>query len=117
MAGKPTRRFARTRANTDKSTEANVVAAKSDAPAIPKAHTKISKVLMLLNREEGATVTEIVTATGWLPHTTRAALTALKKKGHTVTSTKTDGVRTYRILMAPRIETEASTASESTPDA
>jgi hypothetical protein len=37
---------------------------------------------------------------GWLPHTTRAALTGLKKKGHTVTSTKADGVRTYRRVPA-----------------
>ena len=37
-------------------------------------------------------------ATGWLPHTTRAALTGLKKKGHADTSTKADGVRTYRLV-------------------
>ena len=47
--------------------------------------------------QDGATLDEMVTATGWLPHTTRAALTGLKKKGHQLTSEKTDGVRRYRI--------------------
>jgi len=40
----------------------------------------------------------MVEATGWLPHTARAALTGLKKKGHEVTSVKSDGVRTYRAI-------------------
>ena len=35
----------------------------------------------------------------WLPHTTRAALTGLKKKGHAVTSDKVEGrVRIYRVV-------------------
>jgi hypothetical protein len=31
-----------------------------------------------------------------VPHTTRAALTGLKKKGYAISSDKVDGVRTYR---------------------
>ena len=46
--------------------------------------------------DSGATLDEMVTLTGWLPHTTRAALTGLRKKGHVITSDKIDGVRTYR---------------------
>ena len=38
----------------------------------------------------------MIAATGWLPHTTRAALTGLKKKGYVITSDKLDGIRTYR---------------------
>lgn len=45
-----------------------------------RAASKISAVLSLLQREEGATLEEMVAATGWLPHTTRAALTGLRKK-------------------------------------
>ena len=71
-------------------------AAATPTPAI----SKIASVIGLLEREQGATLAEMVEATGWLPHTTRAALTGLKKKGHTVTSTKTDGVRTYRRVQA-----------------
>ena len=59
--------------------------AQSPAPAsAPKRQPggKIAAVLALLQRPDGATVAELIAATGWLPHTTRAALTGLKKKGH-----------------------------------
>ena len=39
----------------------------------------------------------MVKATGWLPHTTRAALTGLKKKGHAIGRDKRDEVTCYRI--------------------
>ena len=54
-------------------------------------------VIGLVRRTGGATIDEMVSATDWLPHTTRAALTGLKKKGHQLTSEKADGVRRYRI--------------------
>jgi hypothetical protein len=47
----------------------------------PREGTKIAKVLGLLRRNEGATLAEMIAATGWLPHTTRAALTGLRKRG------------------------------------
>jgi hypothetical protein len=46
--------------------------------------TKTGLVLTLLRREQGATLAEIIDATSWLPHTTRAALTGLRKKGHDI---------------------------------
>lgn len=58
---------------------------------------KSGLVIGLLQLPGGATLDEMIAATDWLPHTTRAALTGLKKKGHQVTSDKTDGVRRYRI--------------------
>ncbi|TXH18344.1 MAG: DUF3489 domain-containing protein [Gammaproteobacteria bacterium] len=66
---------------------------------LPKQQSKISVVLGLLQRHEGATIDQLVVATGWLPHTTRAALTGLKQKGHAVTSDKVEGRgRIYRVL-------------------
>lgn len=63
--------------------------------------SKASLVLQLLHRPEGATIADLIAATGWLPHTTRAALTGLKKKGHMVTSSKAEGkVRVYRVGVA-----------------
>lgn len=58
---------------------------------------KIGTVLSLLRREEGATLDEMVTTTGWLPHTTRAALTGLRKKGHAVAKDKRGDTTCYRI--------------------
>ena len=53
----------------------------------------------MLRRKEGATIAQIVEATGWQPHTVRGAFAgALKKKlGLVVTSEKVEGVRVYRI--------------------
>ncbi|WP_423140874.1 DUF3489 domain-containing protein [Parablastomonas sp. CN1-191] len=73
----------------------------------PRDLTKICMVLALLSRSEGATLDQMMEATGWLRHTTRAALTGLKKKGHDLSSTKVEDVRTYRIA-AKAEDTESS---------
>lgn len=62
-----------------------------------KGPNKTTQILVLLERPEGASLEQLVRATGWLPHTTRAALTCLKKKGHVLSSDKVDGLRIYRI--------------------
>jgi len=56
--------------------------------------SKNAKVVALLQRSKGATVAELMKATGWQPHTVRAALTGLRKKGMAVERT---GQGTYRI--------------------
>lgn len=69
--------------------------------ATAKRQSKAALVLGLLQRPEGATIDQLVAATGWLPHTTRAALTGLKKKGHAVTSEKLEGQdRVYHVTVA-----------------
>jgi hypothetical protein len=66
--------------------------------AAPKATSKQQRLAALVVRDEGATLDQMIAATGWLPHTTRAALTGLKKKGYAISSDKVDGVRTYRAV-------------------
>ena len=63
-----------------------------------KRATKQQLLADLLIRDSGATLDDMIAATGWLPHTTRAALTGLKKKGYALSSDKVDGVRTYRAV-------------------
>ena len=75
-------------------TSNQVAAAKT---ASPRAGSKIGTVIALLQRNEGATLTEMVTATDWLPHTPRAALTGLRKKGHAIAKAKRGDVTCYRI--------------------
>ncbi len=53
-------------------------------PMSPRSGTKIAEVITLLQRGDGATLAELVAATGWLPHTARAALTGLRKRGYDV---------------------------------
>jgi hypothetical protein len=65
-----------------------------------RAGTKQALLIGLLQRDGGASLDQMVAATGWLPHTTRAALTGLKKKGHVVTKDKVDGVTRYSIASA-----------------
>lgn len=61
---------------------------------------KHTLVLDLLKRDSGATINQLTEATGWLPHTTRAALTGLRKKGHKVLTQKFEGTTRYRIAGA-----------------
>ena len=62
-----------------------------------KPQTKQALVIDMLQRKAGATLAQLAEATGWLPHTTRAALTGLRKKGHVITASKVDGISLYRI--------------------
>ncbi len=77
---------------TQKSTIAN--------PIPQPKQTKIAKVIGLLQRKQGATLDEIVKATSWQPHSTRAALTGLRKKGHLIERTKRGDATCYRITKA-----------------
>ena len=60
------------------SPEPDSSASETDAAPL-KRPSKIAQVLELLRRDEGATLADLVEATGWKPHTTRAALTGLRK--------------------------------------
>jgi Protein of unknown function (DUF3489) len=64
----------------------------------PRTGTKQALILDLLHRAEGAGIDDLAAATGWLPHTTRAALTGLRQKGYALRkSTGADGRTRYRI--------------------
>jgi Protein of unknown function (DUF3489) len=54
------------------------------AGAAPRAGSKQALVVKLLSKQQGATLHALIEATGWLPHTTRAALTGLRKRGFAV---------------------------------
>jgi hypothetical protein len=66
-------------------------------PPAPR-NSKAALLVSLLTRTGGATLDQMVGATGWLPHTTRAARTRLKARGHVITSVKVDGSRTYSAI-------------------
>jgi len=72
------------------------------APA-PRGGTKISRVVGLQQRDDGATLDEVVAATGWLPHTFRAALTGLRKRGYAIEKhLNAEGRRGYFIAATPQ---------------
>ena len=62
--------------------------------------SKTAKVLDLLKRKDGATLKELMKATGWQPHSLRGFISGTlgKKMGLTVMSTKgEDGERSYSV--------------------
>ena len=50
----------------------------------PRAGSKQALVVTMLSSQCGATIDALIAATGWLPHTTRAALTGLRKRGFAI---------------------------------
>ena len=99
---KPARRFARPRTTTIEAGGFTVTkledTAQEFAPSSePSRQTKQALVLAMLRSEHGATLAQMVEATGWQPHTVRAALTGLRKKGHILIKDKHDGVTRYLI--------------------
>jgi DNA-binding MarR family transcriptional regulator len=96
-------RPAKARAKIGRGTKARVepsALARTLSPAKPD--SKTARVLALISRAEGATLPEIINLTGWQPHSARAALTGLRKKGHKVERTKRDDATCYRITITPR---------------
>ena len=63
--------------------------------------TKHQRVIDLLSQDGGASLEDMSAVTNWLPHSTRAFLTGLKKKGYTITSEKAEGVRCYHTVSLP----------------
>lgn len=69
---------------------------------MPKRESKLDTVIALLQRPEGATLEDIMAATGWQKHTVRSAIShaLAKKRGIDVVSDKPkDGQRIYKIVM------------------
>lgn len=74
----------------------------ADRNAGPRAKTKQALVIEMLGAKKGATLDALGEATGWLPHTTRAALTGLRKRGFVIERTHDEGsASAYRIVAAP----------------
>jgi hypothetical protein len=71
------------------------------APAVaPEIRSKLEALAALLARSEGASIDEIMRATGWQAHSVRGAIsgTLKKRRGLEIASESVDGVRRYRIV-------------------
>lgn len=64
----------------------------------PKPPTKRALALELLRREDGATLTELMAATGWQAHSVRAVLTGLRKSEIVLEKSIRNGATCYQIL-------------------
>lgn len=71
--------------------------------------------LKLLTRTRGATIVELATMTGWQPHSVRAHLSGLRKKGIVLLrETRKTGEHSYRVANAGGGDT-ASTGRKDAP--
>ena len=82
--------------------------AKDTKPAEFRAGSKQALVLSMLQRKVGASLADLASATGWLPHTTRAALTGLRKRGYVLERSRAEGKPSiYRVAQGPAQSTAA----------
>lgn len=92
------------------STVAVIVA---EVSAIPLAQpsvspmTKKSQLIAMLGAGGCSTITAISQAFGWQPHTTRAAITDLRKAGHQIKATSGENGTSYQIVVTVPDEPQA----------
>jgi len=67
----------------------------------PRRTSKQATITALIQRSRGATLADLIAATGWQQHSLRAALTGLRKAGHSVERQRDGaGVTRYRLVVA-----------------
>jgi len=75
--------------------------AKAGSVTVPIRQSKKAAILGLLERPDGAAISDLTAATGWQVHSVRAALTGLRKVGKELIRAKDEaGVTRYRLTAA-----------------
>lgn len=76
----------------------------TDAPEAKARSTKSELVTRLLSRKAGANLATLRDATGWQPHSVRAALSGLRRAGYAIDrqdAKSAEGGPVYRITAQP----------------
>ena len=89
------------------------VAKKPDARPTSGSRRQVTKkvqLIKLLGRKSGADIAALSDKLGWQQHTTRAALSGLRKAGYEVThaTSANGGPAKYRILVASAVADDAA---------
>ena len=86
--------------STVKSDKSEAIAPARAKAASPRGGTKQALIVEMLSQDQGTTLAALIKATGWLPHTTRAALTGLRKRGYVIERLSGSGAgpSLYRIV-------------------
>ena len=90
-----------TKPNSSKSRSAGKRTAAGRRP--PRRTTKKDRLIRLLKADAGREIATLSRELGWLPHTTRAALTRLRKAGYAIEKQprRKNGGSRYRIAGEP----------------
>ena len=78
----------KTRVAKSRSATTTIATAKASTADWPRSGSKQALLVAMVTKPDGATLTALVEATGWLPHTTRAAITGLRKRGFAIERTR-----------------------------
>ena len=92
-----------------------VTSATTETEASIRTESKKDRLIGMLSRDGGTTIAAISSALDWQPHTTRAAITGLRKSGHKVETAKPiDGGigLIYRIAISAAADAKANSSSE-----
>ena len=81
----------------EKHAQIETTAPNSVSAQSPRAGSKQALLIEMLSDKTGATLDALVEATGWLAHTTRAALTGLRKRGFSIERKREGEASVYRI--------------------
>ena len=96
-ASKKKARVSATNAPQTRKSKTASKAATEATGAKPARDTRKGAVVALVSRKAGASLNELMTATGWQAHSIRGLIATLGKKGMTITSSRNDaGERIYR---------------------
>ena len=84
-------------ASSGKNADPNPTAATGQPAAIARSPSKLDRLEELLLQASGASIAEMMAATGWQAHSVRGAMAgALKKRGLTIISERANDLRRYR---------------------
>jgi hypothetical protein len=83
-----------------KSAATGLVTAAARIDRSPRVGSKQALLCELMRGEGGASLHELTAATAWQPHTVRAAIAGLRKRGLEVAKEKVDGLTRYRLPAA-----------------
>lgn len=70
----------------------------------PRAGTKQAKLVAMLMRKSGVTLAKASEALGWLPHTTSATLTGLRRRGYAITRIQRPNKNSVYVIRADEVE-------------
>ena len=66
-------------------------------PLLPRPRGKLGELLDSIESKKGARLGDISKTLKWQPHTTRAAITRLRQRGHAIVLEKDGAERFYKI--------------------
>jgi Protein of unknown function (DUF3489) len=81
----------------------------------PASISKREQLIRMLSTKAGTDLATLGATLGWLPHTTRAALSGLRKAGHPVLTEKSEGGKPTRYRIAPVPSSASDAGSAPTP--